>query len=369
MLLRFLIAALERHRVASKSPGLSRLFATLTVAAALVSACGGSDLTEDTASTHQQGAAEDLSEPAAGTESNMRLHIAAAKTDAGWQISLIGVAPNEISSMRLEDGRDLLEIIQTGVLGGHGELSIETAGFSFASSNDDNSPTTGKIYLATASRTFEVDLDVVQLGETAGNARVFAAAVRQTCAPKLNPIVLPSANRISATCRFGEKCGASWDGRHTGIDFAGAGKVYAIADGEVVRYFRNGEDDHGLGETVVIAHKTGCSSPAYVYSTYSHLGSVRSTIKVGRIVKAGTLLGEAGGTGFGQKNRWETHLHFELKLSPVLGNPFGVGRANEDSCRGYNAKPGVCFGYTLLDPTNYGYLRPDAWLNGAKAPI
>lgn len=79
----------------------------------------------------------------------------------------------------------------------------------------------------------------------------------------------------------------------------------AVADGEVVTVqdFVDGfNDTYTAGNYVRIKHESG------VYSRYLHLvkGSVK--VKVGQKVKAGTVLGTEGNTGYS----YGTHLHFDV---------------------------------------------------------
>lgn len=96
---------------------------------------------------------------------------------------------------------------------------------------------------------------------------------------------------------------------HHGMDFindAGhACNVIAVADGEVVamqNFVDDFSDTYTAGNYVRIKHESG------IYSRYLHLvkGSVK--VKVGQKVKAGTVLGTEGNTGYS----YGTHLHFDI---------------------------------------------------------
>ncbi len=97
---------------------------------------------------------------------------------------------------------------------------------------------------------------------------------------------------------------------HHGMDFINdAGHAccaIAVADGEVIAVQDgvDGFDDkvYTAGNYVRIKHESG------VYSRYLHLvkGSVK--VKVGQKVKAGTVLGTEGNTGYS----YGTHLHFDV---------------------------------------------------------
>lgn len=96
---------------------------------------------------------------------------------------------------------------------------------------------------------------------------------------------------------------------HHGMDFINdvghSCNAIAVADGEVVTVqdFVDGfSDTYTAGNYVRIKHESG------VYSRYLHLvkGSVK--VKVGQKVKAGTVLGTEGNTGYS----YGTHLHFDV---------------------------------------------------------
>ena len=97
---------------------------------------------------------------------------------------------------------------------------------------------------------------------------------------------------------------------HHGMDFindAGhACDVIAVADGEVV-YVQDGvpgydDEVYTAGNFVRIKHESG------VYSRYLHLVNGSVKVKVGQKVKAGTVLGMEGNTGYSMG----THLHFDI---------------------------------------------------------
>lgn len=97
---------------------------------------------------------------------------------------------------------------------------------------------------------------------------------------------------------------------HHGMDFINdAGHAccaIAVADGEVVAVQDgvDGFDDkvYTAGNYVRIKHESG------VYSRYLHLVKGSLKVKVGQKVKAGTLLGMEGNTGYS----YGTHLHFDV---------------------------------------------------------
>lgn len=96
---------------------------------------------------------------------------------------------------------------------------------------------------------------------------------------------------------------------HHGMDFINdvghACNAIAVADGEVVTVqdFVDGfNDTYTAGNYVRIKHESG------VYSRYLHLVKGSLKVKVGQKVKAGTLLGMEGNTGYS----YGTHLHFDV---------------------------------------------------------
>ena len=113
-----------------------------------------------------------------------------------------------------------------------------------------------------------------------------------------------------------EYCAADYGTRepsystHHGMDFINdAGHAccaIAVADGEgiAVQDGVDGLDDkvYTAGNYVRIKHESG------VYSRYLHLVKSSIKVKVGQKIKAGTLLGMEGNTGYS----YGTHLHFDI---------------------------------------------------------
>lgn len=99
---------------------------------------------------------------------------------------------------------------------------------------------------------------------------------------------------------------------HTGVDLTArkGTPVYATADGKVTTAGRGGKELSGYGVCVVINH-------GYGYQTlYAHLSDV--TVKSGKQVKRGELIGHVGSTGLSSG----PHLHYEViqngkKVNPV----------------------------------------------------
>ena len=90
--------------------------------------------------------------------------------------------------------------------------------------------------------------------------------------------------------------------RHRGLDLIADLKspVYAIRSGRVVKVAMH----HGLGRYVELEHGGG------LHSLYAHLSS--STVRPGRRVRQGDVIGTVGKTG-NARSWWITpHLHLEL---------------------------------------------------------
>ncbi|MBP9773808.1 MAG: M23 family metallopeptidase [Candidatus Peribacteraceae bacterium] len=138
---------------------------------------------------------------------------------------------------------------------------------------------------------------------------------------------------------------------HAGIDivtnYGQVNSAMATAYGQVWSITRNGSNDHGLGNCVIVMHAVPIDSYGrvmYVYSLYAHLATVNVT--VGQLVSSYTKIGTVGGTGYGQANYWGAHLHFEIKNAGVLYNPSGSGQY-------WGYTPRSAWGYGYNDPNTY----------------
>lgn len=102
------------------------------------------------------------------------------------------------------------------------------------------------------------------------------------------------------------RSGAHWSHRHTGQDFAVpvGTPVWAAGTGTVVAA---GCGD-GFGNQIVIRHACG------YYTQYAHLS--RLDVVPGDRVRTGDLIGLSGSTG----NSTGPHLHFEVRVTPLLGS-------------------------------------------------
>ncbi|MFE2426735.1 peptidoglycan DD-metalloendopeptidase family protein [Streptomyces sp. NPDC059373] len=100
--------------------------------------------------------------------------------------------------------------------------------------------------------------------------------------------------------------GAHWAHRHTGQDFAVpvGTPVHAVGDGLVIVA---GCGD-GFGNQIVIQHACG------YYTHYAHLS--RLDVEPGDRVRTGDRIGLSGNSG----NSTGPHLHFEVRVTPLLGS-------------------------------------------------
>jgi len=154
--------------------------------------------------------------------------------------------------------------------------------------------------------------------------------------------------------------------QHTGVDIAPNPEaknlnVYSIATGTVETIVRNGVNDGGLGNAIIIKYKTGSSD---VYGLYGHLYSIEPHIQEGVAVSGGDVIGVMGATGYGcsywriggdgcdASGELDVHIHFELKTKPVLQAPI------DDVCKLPSGKVARCIGYTSVNPTEKGYFDP-----------
>lgn len=153
--------------------------------------------------------------------------------------------------------------------------------------------------------------------------------------------------------------------QHAGLDLAPHPlaqdlNVYNIYNGQIVKIVVNGQEDHGLGNTVIVKHIIDGNE---IYSLYGHLETIDQNLKEGDNIKAGQIIGKVGATGYGcnywrigedgcdRSNKLDVHLHWEIKTKPVLESP------KEAKCF-VNNKENVCYGYTPENPTDYGYFDP-----------
>ncbi len=140
---------------------------------------------------------------------------------------------------------------------------------------------------------------------------------------------------------------------HTGLDIYGPGyqSTYILASsvGTLHSVTINGQNDHGLGNCVILRHTVVVSSngaTATYYTLYAHLDAIANDLKAGGMtVKQGQIIGIMGSSGKGDRYYWgkTPHLHFEVKTAGVLHNP---------------TNGGPYWGYTPKPAQNYGYIDP-----------
>jgi Tol biopolymer transport system component len=149
-------------------------------------------------------------------------------------------------------------------------------------------------------------------------------------------------------------------GYHTGIDYwsdpvGNNEPVFASGPGEVVLIQKNGEKDHGMGNAVILEHRTSKIGQP-IYTLYAHLQEIDVSITLGKCVNQKTMLGLMGASGYGDPKHWGNtpHLHFEFKTKPDLSNP--------------SPKPDMYWGYIPKNepnpnPISWGYLNPHDYLD------
>ena len=175
-----------------------------------------------------------------------------------------------------------------------------------------------------------------------------------------------SGNTVKNNCYFNNGCAAPTK-KHTGLDVMSSNgfNIYSVASGKIEKIIEYGKncnsggtncDDHGLGNTVIIAHKK--KDGGIIYSQYSHLDAFASDLTIGKVIPKGIYLGKMGASGQYCRTYWcntncssspgcsNTHLHFELKNNPIVGAPDGSPN----------------YGYTPNLAQNYGYSDPYIFL-------
>lgn len=155
------------------------------------------------------------------------------------------------------------------------------------------------------------------------------------------------------------------DGFHTGVDSTGNPNVVAVAPGRVAEVVNNdvgcdppppsGQcEDHGLGNTVIVQHRT--LEGQTVYSLYGHLA--RIDVEKGWCLNTGDDIGVMGASAYGTPYlAGRRHLHLEIKDAAVLNTP----NPRTDQW-GY-----IDFGSTPSHPNDYGYHDPEAFIGQREA--
>ena len=93
--------------------------------------------------------------------------------------------------------------------------------------------------------------------------------------------------------------------------------IVASYDGEVAEITRNGANDYGYGNAVMLRHTyTTSSGTITLYSRYAHMSEISESLSVGSAVVGGeTVLGKTGGSGYGSANYYAVHLDFQILTS------------------------------------------------------
>lgn len=155
--------------------------------------------------------------------------------------------------------------------------------------------------------------------------------------------------RAKVSHPFNDRNAAAPGKYHAGADYSPTGGTTLIVAsniGVIHSITQNGRGDHGLGNCIILKHAVPISSNGKThtyYTLYGHLASIAKGIRVGSVVSRGQTIGIMGGTGYNSTNKWEPHLHFEVKTAGVLHNPYGSG---------------MYWGYTPKNATLYGYVDP-----------
>ncbi|MDD5291769.1 MAG: peptidoglycan DD-metalloendopeptidase family protein, partial [Candidatus Omnitrophica bacterium] len=133
---------------------------------------------------------------------------------------------------------------------------------------------------------------------------------------KLGAILPIGGREVSVVSEFGfilRPFGSDMNNIHTGIDIAAktGTDVYAAAKGKVSF---SGEKE-GYGLTVIVDHGNG------IQSLYAHLSQINNSIKAGKELISGTIIGKTGMTGDALIDAEEEHLHFEVLVNGQAVNP------------------------------------------------
>lgn len=137
-------------------------------------------------------------------------------------------------------------------------------------------------------------------------------------------------------------------------------KVIAAMDGQVVHINTVGGNSN-YGQYIVIVHKGVEPS---IYTLYGHLSSIDPSIKVGNMVKGGTVLGIMGRTSSGTAIPKErAHLHFEMGV--MLSE--GFIKWYEEQKFGTRNRHGLWNGFNLtgFDPLDFY----EKWRTGAIGSV
>jgi len=196
---------------------------------------------------------------------------------------------------------------------------------------------------------------------------------------KENFVFPVNKNEFYIRQRFNSPLRSSWSNskdrsidylQHSGVDLAPNPdakdlNVYNIYDGKVVKIVRNGENDHGMGNVVIVEQDV---DKLKVYALYAHLSEINPILKEGDFIKKGEIIGKVGATAYGcnywrlgedgcdKNSKLDVHLHFEIKESPVLESPKDAKCFLSGSWKN-------CYGYVPHNPIDYGYFDPLKFLS------
>ena len=320
------------------------------------------------------GGSDDAGSAAESTSSVSSVHAVGFRDAQGWQIGLTGILVSDLVALSLS-GQDVSTLRQreTDIEGGVADGALFFNSDRPLSESFLQSPAI--LTVTTNSGQSDIPIEFVTIGTmefnpASGeipNVQALAASSKKSSCPEPKLFAMPTPKPIS--CKYKSK--DCQDGFvHPGVDFSTSGKIQSVADGKVEKVVINGSGDHGLGNVVIIGHEMGCRT---YYSLYAHLDTIDSRVKVGKKVDVGQTIGVAGATGNGKRSNWKkSHLHFELKPLPILGNPAGVG-TKKSSCDtvvgSKNAAANSCFGRVVGDPANYGYFDPNVFFSRVNSSI
>lgn len=297
-------------------------------------------------------------EPSSSLGARAVAYVAEA-TATGFAIYIAGVNVNDVTGLFL-NGIDVEKALPEAFTDGRIQFEDSDGAVSIYIARDLELPLDGDtIITLQLSNGIAVSVPIAMNSATPpASAADESEASKKLTAPSCSPPQFTKPSRLTPTsgCSFGStSCGKpGW--YHGGVDYAGSGSVYAAFAGKVVRVESKSSTDHGMGNNIIIEHPIwNCwlRMNVSVYTTYSHLASFYR-VKVGDVVVTGQKIGTSGGSGYGSSTYWNSHLHFEVKVRAVTGNPFGV---SPTKCATSNS----CWGYTPTWPGNYGYLDPQLY--------
>jgi len=141
--------------------------------------------------------------------------------------------------------------------------------------------------------------------------------------PTPAPVAAPTSNYNSGAYNahgYGCTCATYHKNGHAGQDIGAAGgpTILAAMDG-YISFAGYNPSIPAYGYYIDII--SWDSSGGEMLTRYAHLESINSNIFVGASVRSGSPIGVMGGTGAGLEKKYETHLHFEVRINGVAKNP------------------------------------------------